>query len=88
MPLIPVRMPKYPECWESCGSCASGDVFILDVLVQPGDILQRDDNVLTLETGKIALDIPTPFAGRVVEVHVGPGDKVDAGALLVSLEPL
>lgn len=88
MPLIPVRMPKYPECWESCGSCASGDVFILDVLVQPGDILQRDDNILTLETGKVALDIPTPFAGCVVEVHVGPGDKVDAGALLVCLEPL
>jgi pyruvate/2-oxoglutarate dehydrogenase complex dihydrolipoamide acyltransferase (E2) component len=88
MALIPVRMPKYPECWESCGSCASGDVFILEVLVQPGDIVQRDDNILTLETGKVALDIPTPHAGRVAEVHVTAGDTVDAGALLVSLEPL
>jgi pyruvate/2-oxoglutarate dehydrogenase complex dihydrolipoamide acyltransferase (E2) component len=88
MALIPVRMPKYPECWESCGSCASGDVFILEVLVQPGDIVQRDDNILTLETGKVALDIPTPYAGRVAEVHVTAGDTVDAGALLVSLEPL
>ena len=88
MALIPVSMPKYPECWESCGSCASGDVFILEVLVQPGDIVQRDDNILTLETGKVALDIPTPYAGRVVEVHVTAGDTVDAGALLVSLEPL
>jgi biotin carboxyl carrier protein len=88
MPLIPVRMPKYPECWESCGSCASGDVFILEVLVQPGDILQCDDNILTLETGKVALDIPTPRAGRVAAVHVAAGDPVDAGALLVSLEPL
>ena len=87
MPLIPVHMPKYPECWESCGSCASGDVFILEVLVQPGDVLQRDDNILTLETGKVALDIPTPHPGRVVAVHVATGDTVDAGALLVSLEP-
>jgi biotin carboxyl carrier protein len=58
------------------------------VLVQPGDILQCDDNILTLETGKVALDIPTPRAGRVAAVHVATGDPVDAGALLVSLEPL
>ena len=88
MTLIPVRMPKYPECWESCGSCASGDVFILEVLVQPGDVVQRDDNILTLETGKVALDIPTPHAGRVATVHVTAGDTVDAGDLLVSIEPL
>jgi pyruvate/2-oxoglutarate dehydrogenase complex dihydrolipoamide acyltransferase (E2) component len=88
MTLIPVRMPKYPECWESCGSCASGDVFILEVLVQPGDVVQRDDNILTLETGKVALDIPTPHAGRVAAVHVTAGDTVDAGDLLVSIEPL
>lgn len=80
-----VRMPKYPECWQSCGSCASGDVFILEVLVAPGEQLERDDNILTLETGKVALDIPTPCAGRVVEVHVIAGDHVDEGAPLVTL---
>jgi pyruvate/2-oxoglutarate dehydrogenase complex dihydrolipoamide acyltransferase (E2) component len=81
-----VRMPKYPECWQSCGSCASGDVFILELLVKVGDVIARDDNVLTLETGKVALDIPSPAAGRVVAVHVTEGDTVAEGALLVSLE--
>jgi pyruvate/2-oxoglutarate dehydrogenase complex dihydrolipoamide acyltransferase (E2) component len=79
-------MPKYPECWSSCGSCASGDVFILELLVKVGEEVQRDDNILTLETGKVALDIPTPYAGRVVEIHVIEGDTVDEGALLITLE--
>ena len=81
-----VRMPKYPECWQSCGSCASGDVFVLELLVKVGDVIARDDNVLTLETGKVALDIPSPAAGRVVAIHVTEGDTVDEGALLVTLE--
>ncbi len=79
-------MPKYPECWQSCGSCASGNVFILELLVKTGDIIQRDDNLLTLETGKVALDIPSPVAGRVSEIHVTEGDAVDEGVLLVTLE--
>jgi biotin carboxyl carrier protein len=79
-------MPKYPECWSSCGSCASGDVFILALLVKVGEEVQRDDNILTLETGKVALDIPTPYAGRVVEIHVIEGDTVDEGVPLITLE--
>ena len=86
MSTILVRMPKYPECWSSCGSCASGNVFILELLVKVGDVVKWDDNILTLETGKVALDIPSPYAGRVVEVHVTEGDTVDEGALLVTLE--
>ena len=57
-------MPKYPECWQSCGSCASGDVFVLELLVKIGDVIARDDNVLILETGKVALDSPSPAACR------------------------
>lgn len=86
MSTVSVRMPKYPECWSSCGSCASGNVFILELLVKVGDIVERDDNILVLETGKVALDIPTPYAGRVVEIHVIEGDTVDENALLVTLE--
>jgi pyruvate/2-oxoglutarate dehydrogenase complex dihydrolipoamide acyltransferase (E2) component len=81
-----VRMPKYPECWQSCGSCASGDVFVLELLVKSADVIARDDNVLILETGKVAIDIPSPAAGRVVAIHVTAGDTVAEGALLASLE--
>lgn len=56
------------------------------MLVNPGDLIARDDNLLTLETGKVALDIPSPQAGRVLAIHVTAGDTVDEGAPLVTLE--
>jgi pyruvate/2-oxoglutarate dehydrogenase complex dihydrolipoamide acyltransferase (E2) component len=84
--LIEIRIPIYPECWETCGSCAAGNVVIEEVLVKPGDIIQRDDNIIILETGKIALDIPSPYAGRVVNVMVAAGDEVAEGALILTLE--
>lgn len=84
---IEIRMPKYPECWDTCGNCASGDVYVLEVLVKPGDTLNFDDIIITLETGKVALDIPSPHAGRVITVDVGIGDVLAEGQLLVTLEP-
>ena len=85
--LAEIRMPKYPECWETCGSCASGDVVILELLVRPGDEIGFDDAVLTLETGKVALDVPSPQAGRVVEVFVAEGEAVAEGQLLMTVMP-
>jgi pyruvate dehydrogenase E2 component (dihydrolipoamide acetyltransferase) len=84
--LVEVRMPKYPECWETCGNCGSGEVVIETLLVRPGDEIGRDDTILVLETGKVALDIPSPQAGRVVEVFVAEGDSVPEGALLLTIE--
>lgn len=86
--LIEVRMPKYPECWESCGNCAAGDVIVQSLLVAPGDVIERDATILVLETGKVALDIPSPQAGRVVEVFVGEYDPVSEHELILTLEPL
>lgn len=83
---LEVRMPKYPECWESCGNCAQGEVFVLEVLARPGALLERDDTILTLETGKVALDIPSPHSGTVLEVFVAEGDVLEEGALLLALE--
>ncbi|MBI4988168.1 MAG: dihydrolipoamide acyltransferase [Rhodocyclales bacterium] len=85
--LAEVRMPKYPDCWETCGSCGSGDVVILDVLVKPGDLIGVDDAILALETGKVALDIPSLRAGRVIEVFVAVGDAVAEDQLLLTIEP-
>jgi len=78
-------MPKFPECWESCGSCRQGTVSVLEVLVAPGDRITYDDPVLVLETGKVALDIPSPYAGIVQQVQVAEGDSVSEGALLMTL---
>ena len=86
--LLEVRMPKYPECWESCGNCAAGEVIIESLLVAPGDIIECDATILVLETGKVALDIQTPHAGTVVEIFVEEGQHVAEGALVMSIEPL
>lgn len=85
--LIEVRMPKYPECWETCGNCGSGEVVIQSLLVRPGDEIERDATILVLETGKVALDIPSPQSGRVVEVLVEEGEAVAEGRLLMTLAP-
>jgi len=80
-------MPKYPDCWETCGSCGSGEVVILEILVKVGDLIGIDDTILTLETGKVALDIPSPRAGRVFGVFVSEGEAVAEGQLLLTIEP-
>lgn len=80
-------MPQYPECWESCGNCGNGEVAVEALLVKPGDLLRCDDTILVLETGKVALDIPSPKAGRVLQVFVAEGDPVAAGQLLLTLAP-
>jgi pyruvate/2-oxoglutarate dehydrogenase complex dihydrolipoamide acyltransferase (E2) component len=85
---VEIRMPEYPDCWETCGSCGSGEVVILEILVKPGDMAAFDDTILTLETGKVALDIPSPRAGRVVEVFVAEGEAVAEDQLLMTIEPV
>jgi len=84
--VVEVRMPKFPECWETCGNCAQGDVFVIEVHVKAGDLLRFDDNLITLETGKVALDIPTPHAGRVLDVLVSAGDPLSEGQVICTLE--
>lgn len=84
--LVEVRMPAYPPCWETCGSCANGEIHVIDVLVEPGERIRADDHLVTLETGKVALDIPSPYAGRVVEVWVVVGDALPEGALIATIE--
>ena len=84
--IIDVRIPKYPECWESCGNCGSGEVAVDDVLVLPGDRVSRDDSLIVLETGKIAIDIPAPNSGTVVQLFVAAGDQVAEGQIILTLQ--
>lgn len=84
--IVEIRVPKFPECWDSCGNCGSGEVLVDDVLVLPGNSVDREDTLIVLETGKVALDIPTPSAGRVVELRVAAGDTVIEGQVILTLE--
>ncbi len=62
------------------------DVDVIDVLVSPGDAVNIDDPLVTLESDKASMDVPAPMSGTVKEVMVNVGDKVSEGAAIVILE--
>lgn len=80
--LVEIRMPKFPECWDSCGNCRTEDVFVQSVLVRAGERIGFDEPLIVLETGKTAMDIPSPRAGTIVEVKVDEGDLIDEGDVI------
>lgn len=84
--IVEIPMPKYPECWETCGDCGQGEVVVADISLKPGDVVRKDDPLLTLETGKVALDIPSPHAGTIVEVRVGEGDVLAEGQIIALID--
>ncbi len=62
------------------------DVPVIDVLVKPGDAVKIDDPIITLESDKAALEVPTPVAGTVKEIKVKVGDKLSQGSIVLLLE--
>jgi len=61
-------------------------VDIIEILVKPGDQINIDDPLLTLESDKATMDVPTDQAGRVREILVAVGDKVREGSEIIVLE--
>jgi len=61
------------------------DVAVIDVLVKPGDSVQVDTPLLTLETEKATMDVPSTEAGTIEKVHVQKGSKVSAGGLIATV---
>jgi pyruvate dehydrogenase E2 component (dihydrolipoyllysine-residue acetyltransferase) len=70
-----------PELGENV---TAGDV--LRVLVKPGDVLEKEQPVLELETDKATIEVPSSVAGQVKDVKVKPGDKVKVGQAILSVE--
>lgn len=83
---IKIKVPAFPECWDSCGNCAQGDVVVAEVHAVVGKLLNPDDVVILLDTGKVTLDIPTPYKGVVTEIMVKTGDKLKAGQVICTLD--
>ena len=59
---------------------------MIDVLVKPGQQIDKETPMITLETEKAAMDVPAPAAGRIAEVKVKKGDKVSEGSVILLLE--
>jgi pyruvate dehydrogenase E2 component (dihydrolipoamide acetyltransferase) len=62
------------------------DIPVIEVLVKPGDTVAVDDSLVTLESDKATMDVPSPSAGTVQELRVKAGDKVSEGTPLLSLK--
>ncbi|MGH8622278.1 MAG: dihydrolipoyl dehydrogenase, partial [Burkholderiales bacterium] len=62
------------------------NVPVIEVLVKPGDAVEKEDPLITLESDKATMDVPAPQAGVVKEIRVKTGDKVSEGSLIVMLE--
>jgi pyruvate dehydrogenase E2 component (dihydrolipoamide acetyltransferase) len=61
------------------------DVEIIEVLVKPGDTVAAEQGLITLETEKATMDVPSPAAGRVGALRVKVGDRVSKGDVILSL---
>jgi dihydrolipoamide dehydrogenase len=62
------------------------DVPIIEVLVAPGDTVAAEDPLITLESDKASMDVPSPGEGVVKELSVEVGDTVSEGSLILTLE--
>src|SRR5918999_3518922 len=62
------------------------EVEVIEVLVKPGDAITKEQSLITLESDKATMEIPSPAAGKVMQLKVKVGDKVSKGSLILMLE--
>lgn len=61
------------------------NVDVIEVFVKSGDSIKEEDALVTLETDKASMDIPSPFSGKIKDVKVKVGDKVSEGSLIFTV---
>ncbi len=62
------------------------DVEIIEVLVKPGDQIKKNDPIVTLESDKSSVEVPSPYDGKISQLKVKIGDKVSEGSILATLD--
>lgn len=62
------------------------EVEVIEILVNIGDKISTDDSIITLESDKASMEIPSPFAGIVTKIEVNIGDKIKQGGVILSVE--
>ena len=62
------------------------DVEIIEVLVKPGDQIKKNDPIVTLESDKSSVEVPSPYEGKISQLKVKIGDKVSEGSVLATLD--
>ncbi|MGE3920686.1 MAG: dihydrolipoyllysine-residue acetyltransferase [Gammaproteobacteria bacterium] len=62
------------------------EVAVIEVMVKVGDEISKDDSIITLESDKASMEVPSPFAGTVKEMKVKVGDKIKQDSLILTIE--
>ena len=62
------------------------DVEVIEISVKKGDVVKKEDSLITLETDKATMEIPCPLAGRVNALNVKLGDKLSKGSVILMLD--
>jgi dihydrolipoamide dehydrogenase len=62
------------------------DVPVIEVLVKPGDSVNKEDSLITLESDKATMEVPSPETGVIREVKVKVGDKIQEGVVILTLD--
>ena len=62
------------------------DVEVIEVLVKPGDQINKNDPIVTIESDKSSVEIPSPASGEIKDLKVKIGDKVSEGSVLATIE--
>jgi dihydrolipoamide dehydrogenase len=62
------------------------NIPVIEILVKPGDVVAKDAPLVTLESDKATVEVPSPFAGTVKEIKVKLGDRVSKGSVIVTLD--
>ena len=62
------------------------DIPVIEILVKPGDVVKKEDSLISLESDKATMEVPSTHAGVVKELKVKLGDKVSMGAVVLVLE--
>ena len=62
------------------------NVEIIEILTKPGDAIKKNDPVVTLESDKSSVEVPSPFSGKISSLEVKIGDKVSKGSVLAIIE--
>jgi dihydrolipoamide dehydrogenase len=77
MPLIEVKVPDIGDF---------KDIPVIEILVKPGDRVEKEDSLVTLESEKATMDVPSPGAGLVKELKVKLDDKVSQDSVILVLD--
>ena len=64
----------------------ANDVEVIEVLVKVGDVIEVEDSLITLESDKASMDVPSSHSGKIVELKVSVGDSVNENDVIVLLE--